>query len=131
MGGKQSKPIWCNHRRRRHELEVMKRFRYHLLALGAAVIAVLSMLLLTTVSFAAPARSPTIAAMAGCHDAGSNTGSPACSNDCAIVCHAIVVQPVELSPNPSWTTATYVVTVPHSSPVSVEADDPPPRSNPA
>lgn len=108
----------------------MKRLRRHSLGLVAVAVSMLSMLLLTTTSFAAPARSPSMVAMAGCHEASLKVGRPLCSKDCAVICHAIVFAPVELIRLASWTSATYIVTFPHSSPVSVEADDPPPRSDP-
>jgi len=97
-------------------------------ALGGAAVAVFSMLLLPTASFAAPAQNPSMIAMAACHEGAADKGSLTCSNDCAVVCHTVVLKAVNLARLPSWTSAAYSVTFDPFSSESVETEDPPPRS---
>ncbi|OYW40559.1 MAG: hypothetical protein B7Z42_03870 [Brevundimonas sp. 12-68-7] len=105
----------------------MKPIRSHIASLVGAAFAVLAMLMVSSVSVAAPASMMKVTSDEPCADMTSKKGSPPCSPDCAVICHALLVAPVVVGEVKVFEPVSYLSGYPRLTSVIVEGDDPPPR----
>ena len=110
----------------------MNGLRHSARACASAFVALLAMLMVSTVAVAAEAApdSMTMAmAMSGtdqtmpCQD----TGKAVCAPHCAVLCQALIVEPMTLVPPVVRSPQTYRYSETPLTPIQPEAEDPPPR----
>lgn len=105
----------------------MNCLRHSLLALTSGVVSLLATFFVTTATLASSPPS----GMG--HDVAMSSGMPCepeatvCAPDCAVLCHALVMQPPMIDQRGNHSTATYRVRTTVLGSLSVEAEDPPPR----
>ena len=110
----------------------MNGLRHSTRAFASAFVALLAMLMVSTVVLAAEATPGSMTAtmtMSGtdepipCED----TGKPVCAPHCAVLCQAMIVEPMALSLPVVGVPQTYRYSETPLTPIQPEAEDPPPR----
>ena len=106
----------------------MKTIRQHVGTLAVMAFAVLAMLTVSSVTFAPPISQASDGGAMSCADMKPTKGSPRCAKDCAAVCHALIIPPPLVGRTWTSTQVTYPTVFSRLTSVTVDGDDPPPRS---
>lgn len=101
-------------------------FRYIAPLIGAAL-GVFALLMVSSVSIAAPASAMQGMSVESCADMVPGKGGPPCSAECAVICHALVLSPPVVGKVTVFERVSYSVAYLGLMSVIVEGDDPPPR----
>jgi hypothetical protein len=105
----------------------MKPIDRQIAPLIGAAFAVLAMLMVSSVSVAAPASAMQGMSAENCADMVPGKGTPPCSPQCALVCHALVLSSPALGKVTVFERVSYSVCCLGLMSVIVEGDHPPPR----
>lgn len=110
----------------------MNGLRHSARACASAFVALLAMLMVSTVALAAEAAPASMSAMKTMSETGQpmpceDTGKAVCAPHCAVLCQALIVEPMTLAPPVVRSPQAYRYSETPLTPIQPEAEDPPPR----